>query len=392
MEPARRSFAVSAAFSLLLGVVVGSGCSGTSGGGPGDGGGSDASSSDARGCVPGQQVACACPGSGLMGAQTCYDNGQGFGSCRGCSDAGVSLSDDGGNGSDAGPGGSDGASVGGQGFDGTSGKACTSDVACRNAGGPGVNRCSTGLTLTVAGVKAAPLTTPVCLVPPGPGGAYNCDPAPLSDPAGQLPHFCDGPDDPSAPGICAPTSNPPTSGQGICFPKCTFAIDGTSAKGCIGNAACSPLLFAVDASNVVTGYGSCQGYCSVDADCSGLGAGYVCQADIGFCTKTPVTRTGQRGAACPGSNANACFCVLGQSGSGYCTTSCVVGGAACPTGWACDNGTPASLTFATGTFSVTAQAPGTAGQCLERCTAGTTTCPAGATCTALTVAGPDCVP
>ena len=49
----------------------------------------------ARICVPGQQVACACPG-GLSGAQVCNDQGSGLGACFGCGagdDLGVSASD-----------------------------------------------------------------------------------------------------------------------------------------------------------------------------------------------------------------------------------------------------------------------------------------------------------
>lgn len=40
-------------------------------------------SNDARLCVPGQQMACPCPG-GLQGAQACLDDGSGFTTCAGC--------------------------------------------------------------------------------------------------------------------------------------------------------------------------------------------------------------------------------------------------------------------------------------------------------------------
>jgi len=48
----------------------------------------DASDPGPAACVAGQQVACACPGSGVSGAQVCKDDGSGFGSCQGCPDAG----------------------------------------------------------------------------------------------------------------------------------------------------------------------------------------------------------------------------------------------------------------------------------------------------------------
>lgn len=47
---------------------------------------SDANSSDtAASCVPGEQIACACPGGGPPGVQVCEDSGDRFGACAGCS-------------------------------------------------------------------------------------------------------------------------------------------------------------------------------------------------------------------------------------------------------------------------------------------------------------------
>jgi hypothetical protein len=45
----------------------------------------DANPSDAAAsCVPGEQVACACPGGGPPGVQVCEDSGERFGACVGC--------------------------------------------------------------------------------------------------------------------------------------------------------------------------------------------------------------------------------------------------------------------------------------------------------------------
>src|ERR1019366_5463021 len=123
-----------------------------------------------RACIPGQQVACACPGVASTGAQTCELDGQSFGACIGCPSS-----------TDASGGSSDGAldhdatGVGtthpsGQGFDGTTGLPCATSADCRGARGPGINACSNGLTYSVNAMIVNPLPTPVCLVPPASGG------------------------------------------------------------------------------------------------------------------------------------------------------------------------------------------------------------------------------
>jgi hypothetical protein len=324
--------------------------------------------------------------------------------------------------------------------DGTTGKACTSDKDCVSANGPGINVCSSGFPGTVGGVDVQFWSTPICIIPPT---APNCDPAPVGQPYG--PQYCDGsgPDDPSSPGICVPADFAnPQPGEGLCYPKCTFTVGG-KATGCAGSNVCAlDWSFApMTGSTEVTGVGFCQSVCQTDADCSSLGAGIVCQTDIGLCTPKKVTRTKTIGAACSvaldgGADDNttgACFCFAGNSGSGFCASACVVGGAACPNGWVCDS-SETSAPFP-GT-TVTSETQGVSGFCLPPCVAtdagtitpdaGTPTdaatvvaeastgddasgvadaapvvqpdagqpgtCPATSTCQASTLAGPDCMP
>jgi hypothetical protein len=117
------------------------------------------------------------------------------------------------------------------------------------------------------------------------------------------------------------------------------------------------------------GYGYCRGFCETDADCSGLGAGYSCQADIGLCTKSPVARTKALGAAC--AVGDDCNCVTGSGTDGFCAQYCVIGGKLCPSGSTCDTGVPmtASITFGLGTLEsgVEPQIAGTGGICYARC-------------------------
>jgi hypothetical protein len=317
--------------------------------------------------------------------------------------------DSGGGGDDAG----DGAT--GPTYDMTTGMPCTSDTMCKSANGPGSNICSTGVGISnpFFGVSgASPWPTPICMMkPPAAGSQGNCDPAPSYDPQGQELHFCDGPDDPSSPGICIPNNaQMPTSGAGFCYPKCTFAIDGSKQQGCIGADTCVPFTFVLFNNDAgvpqppPVGYGYCYGACQQDADCSGLGTGYKCQVDLGFCTKTPVTREadagGAVGAACTnpsGGTSTACYCPANTTtGAGYCTSSCVVGGNPCPTGYVCDNGLGGMVSFSNdgGDYTLAMQNPGTLGTCFEKCTAvdASAGCPPNGLCSNASLAGPDCVP
>jgi hypothetical protein len=272
---------------------------------------------------------------------------------------------------------------------GTSGRACTTNTDCAGAGGAvvGINVCSNSSTVvqTVTGVKAQLWPTPVCIVPPSLVG--NCDPAPLAtDPDGLKVHFCDGPDDPSSPGVCVPLdpSNPRT-GLGVCYPKCHFQTNATPAAGCVGVDTCAFLGYTlgpagdagddaavpVDGGLVLRGVGYCQGSCQSDGDCAALGSGYGCQLDLGYCTLNKVFRSKQLGAACTtnDSDAGVCNCFTGASGNGFCSSRCVVGGNACPAGWVCDTGEPATVQF-TGlgpTTSVVGPTPGMVGMCAPAC-------------------------
>jgi hypothetical protein len=327
-------------------------------------------------------------------------------------------------------------------FDGTTGKACTTDSDCVPAGDPNINVCSNDFVAMVAGVTWQPLPTPVCTLNPT---SDNCDPAPSSDPQGLLPHFCDGPDEPTSPGLCV-ADNPvaPVSGMGTCQPKCTFTLDGSATTGCLAPDTCVLANFAEvqsGATSSVMGYGYCQGTCQDSADCPAQqGVPAACQTDVGLCTTQPVPRTLAIGDACSASDfANgACNCNYDPtSQAGYCTTVCVVGGTACPAGWVCDTGEPSVLNLGAGNIPITTQPRGLAGVCAPACSvgaavtagvavavdagaddaevqsaadasladsggaqggtpdsgeAGAAGCPGGSTCIGGTVAGPDCVP
>jgi len=261
------------------------------------------------------------------------------------------------------------------GNDGTTGQPCTSNASCRRDGGPGVNRCSNdpSFVQTIAGVTVQLWPTPVCLEPLADNGQGNCDPAPAAtDPNGRSVHFCDGPDAPSSPGICV-AADPahPQSGQGVCYPKCTFGTDAAAPSGCAGHDACVYYAYSlVDAS--VTGFGFCQGECLQDSDCSALGDEYACQVDLGFCTTGPVARTKSVGATCTAADeaSGACSCEsAGSAGLGYCTSACVAGASGCPSSWVCDTRQPAIVGFegSTAEVPVTAAAMGMVGTCAPRC-------------------------
>jgi hypothetical protein len=263
------------------------------------------------------------------------------------------------------------------GFDGTTGQACTTDADCAGATGPGINKCSIDYDsqFQIANVFVDLWATPVCIMPPD---TSVCDPDPQSAGDG-YPHFCDGPDDPSSPGICIPDdANDPHTG--FCYPQCTFAIDGSKPVGCAGTDACNPSTFLRSATTqAVTGFGFCAGGCQVDTDCAPLGAGFVCQADIGYCTKNKVQRSKAVGTTCQETVAvddyasGACYCDADPTtGQGFCSTACIVGGVPCANGWVCDAGYQSPLTFVSqdGTMvdvPITAQNVGVPGVCRPAC-------------------------
>jgi hypothetical protein len=305
--------------------------------------------------------------------------------------------------------------------DETTGLPCTTDTVCRNPNGPGLNVCSNGFTVSFNGAQVQLWATPVCVIPPNPLG--NCFPGADSSDI----HFCDGPNDPSSPGICIGL-DPTDPLVGLCVPKCTFAADGSPATGCVGHNACGYLTDLLSVSTQApVGIGYCKSACVTDADCADLLSDYECQTDEGDCTLVAALRTKKIGDACSTAGAvndqtlGNCLCANGATGSGFCSTECVVGGAACPAGWVCESGEPATLDFGSGapSFAITKATPGLIGTCVPACTASevvpddaatsdeaapnesdgaapdvdsdANVCPSGSACTAGTVAGPDCL-
>ena len=266
----------------------------------------------------------------------------------------------------------------------------------------GIARCTNGL------FQAGPLfPTPVCIL-------TTCNPAPTDganpDPNGDYIHFCDGPDQSTSPGVCVPSQSNP--GTGICYPACLYADDGKAAAGCTGKDACSPFAFGTDSNGAPIGIGVCFGGCTQDSDCpaSADGGTTHCDTLTALCQNTVTAPTKSVGDSCTkaDSTSNACNCEYNTtSGNGYCSTACITGGAACPTGYSCDAFSPKTLDFGdAGTKPGFAQQnPGLLGTCFATCTpsdAGSDAaddaggaasgCPASATCKDTTVAGPNCQP
>jgi hypothetical protein len=260
----------------------------------------------------------------------------------------------------------DGGGEAGHVYDGTTGQPCTSDAQCRTAAG--INDCSTDA------YTEAIFPTPVCLMP-----------GPCSTPDDDQLHYCDGPDEESSPGVCYPASSLP-KGEGLCFPKCTFGLNGGQPQGCQGKDACVLLGWTS-----TIGVGICFGGCTENSDCPG---GQKCATNEALCEPSPTPPTLALGAACA-STTTACDCFYNDtSGIGFCTQVCLVGGSGCPAGWVCDAGEPTKV------FS---QANvGLEGSCLPACSldggapeggspdAGA--CPLASTCQSPDVAGPDCQP
>jgi hypothetical protein len=347
-------------------------------------------------------------------------------------------------GSTVAPSGDDGgtdANVGGTGmFDMTTGQKCTTDLDCKGTApsSPGTNVCSSDYEYMFTGATITLYPTPICeIVPPMPNSG-NCDPCGGTVPCDGAPHFCDGPDVPTSPGYCLPNNaDAPQAGMGICVPYCTIPEDGSAPTGCVGNDHCSyftsVLLEAADGGpGAVVNYGICQGGCDSTAGCADLGVGWDCQVDIGYCTKTKVTRTKPVGAACQGGTAansditlGNCQCLVfndSNTMAGYCSSSCNVGGVACPSGYVCDPLEPyGALQF--GPLDAGPTEPGFTkptttleGYCLATCSmptdaglppadasealqeggtaaeGGAAKCPSNSACRLETVGGPDCLP
>jgi len=250
-------------------------------------------------------------------------------------------------------------------YDGTTGKACTTNADCTPAGGPGIARCSNSVY--------APddyYPTAVCIVP-------SC--SPVSDDASI--HYCDGPDEPTSPGVCIPSG---TAGGGTCLPKCAFDTMGDPATGCQGKDTCRTYNNAPE-----NGYGYCWGGCTQNSDCQN---GQHCQTDRGTCLVDVVPPTKTIGEACTQVDDEnyACHCLYGgASETGYCTSFCIVGGAAtCPNGFVCGADESRADGYVT-------QNTGMYGRCHSVCSAadGGLMCPLGtnSTCTDQWAAGPYCI-
>ena len=287
--------------------------------------------------------------------------------------------------------GDDSGDSGAAGFDGTTGKPCTSDVDCISDGGPGINTCSSDYAVPRSPTSKSPCgRRPVCILPPPMSSAQgNCDPVPGGVDDG-LPHFCDGPDDPTSPGLCLPFSqNNPQPGEGVCYPLCTFALDGTKATGMRWH---RQLLSGHVPAEQHYGNGhrvrllrrrlSAGRRLRAAGDRLRLPDRYRLLHD-----GTKVTRTKAIGAACSTTNAagmtvgttddattGACNCDADPTtGEGICSTACTVGGAPCQDGWTCDAGYPNPLVFMSSAggaainVPVTAQNIGSPGTCRPIC-------------------------
>lgn len=323
--------------------------------------------------------------------------------------------------SSSGGGGDDSGEAGVASFDGTTGQKCTKDSDCNAKAG--VNVCSIDYDYTVTGVKVQLWPTPICM--PKPSSTGNCDPCGGTTCSANHVYGCDSADlDPTtSPGLCLPlNSTAPVADQGACIPRCELALDGSAPVGCAGIDTCVAYTYLLQTNGTIQGIGFCQGSCQTNGDCSALGTNFVCQTDIGFCTQAaaPVARTLAIGAACTGGSAATSDSTLGHCNCeydtqktgdpGYCTSSCVIGGTACPDGYICDGFFPEGpLNFGNDASepSITKQNVGAVGTCIAPCTladggttsdagtaveGGTSACPTNSSCLDETFAGPDCLP
>ena len=243
-------------------------------------------------------------------------------------------------------------------YDNTVGKTCSSDNDCHSPNGPNKAKCSSSVWS-----PEDYFPTPVCIIP-------TC--SPISD---TKLHFCDGPDDPSSPGICVQGFK-----GGVCLPKCTYDKQGGAPSGCAGKDTC--FSYPTVAEN---GVGYCWGGCTKDGDCSN---GQHCQVDQGICVVGVTPPTKNIGDACTSAdnNTEACYCLYGNNNSGYCSSFCVVGqNGTCPSGFTCDP-------FLYRAYGYSTANTGMGGYCTKSCAGDASSCPSQSSCTNLSVSGPDCVP
>lgn len=285
MAQARRAFAATALALVTIGVI--GGCTSSTGGGAG------------KSCVPGQQIACACPG-GAMGAQACLMDGTGYGPCMGCGPmdlaggggdlAGADLAV-----SDGSPGDGAGADLSSQSgdlstIDASMDAPPSTDLSGRDSSGADLASGDLAVAdlaiadLAVADLAIADLTRvdlagPVCgrtnclpgliccLVPDTTGLVPTCmtSAACAGDGGGWTGGSCGGPDD-------CPQSNPPTGG--CCYASGIVpAPDGGTLPE--RSAECSnpcPGYVGVNLSGQLTGIET--ELCHTGADCTGYQGTY----------------------------------------------------------------------------------------------------------------------
>ncbi len=173
-------------------------------------------------------------------------------------------------------------------------------------------------------------------------------------------------------GICMGIANRP-AGKGLCFAGCQFNQAGISEIGrCPGKNDCQPIGYALDEQNKPLGVGICYGGCGSDADCT---SGDKCQVERRLCVRTLETFSKANGEACTEADdkAGKCDCLLASkgpnAGKGYCSTTCLTGGTACPAGFLCSSASPSSDSSSPPKPLFTAEIPGIGGRCLKPCAA-----------------------
>ena len=183
-------------------------------------------------------------------------------------------------------------------------------------------------------------------------------------------------------GVCLDTGT-----NQLCLPACSFDDSGSAPTGCTGRDVCNVYGWGHDASGTVTGVGYCFGGCRSDGDCP---KGSACQVEDGLCMNAKATYTKPVGTACTKTaDASTCNCLYGAtSGTGYCSSFCVVGNTACAAGFVCSPQLPTSDSSGA-LFSKDPR--GIAGSCLKKCSSNADCSGMNATCTT-TATGKVCAP
>ena len=270
------------------------------------------------------------------------------------------------------------------------GNDASPDVIVVNDAPPGDETAPTGDAMPEATGETGPAPTNnttglPCVAPTKAGDPNTCDPivpnGAICDTSTPNPTClqlkCDLPDPTKISqcdnnkGVCVATgvATTPT----ICVGACTFSGDATPAVGCAAGNSCSAYGWAPPtATTPLNGIGVCQGTCAIDSDCKA--PGHVCQTENGACVKKKTVFTKNLGDACTFKSPQECNCRAPASGAGkdkgVCTVACVVGGAACATGFQCTAGL-SKLDKDGVTVLFTAEPAGLQGSCLRTCAADT---------------------